>query len=118
MKIIKNLSLMSLAAVGVYFACHAFIPNREMNQAPGLEDNEIDSARSTENKAWELSRKVASADFSKTDRAATFFSNTYEKVPDAHGRPKLKHGKRYYNEELMDEISTSANLEEIRGDDE
>ncbi len=62
-------------------------------------------------------KKLAMASTPKDFQTTTsFYQNTYAPTLDENGSQKLQHGKRYYNETYMEEISTSANIEEVNSD--
>lgn len=117
MKIIKNLSLTVFSAFCVYTACNYFFPDK-VHHRVDTESDEYDDMEKLSNSPSMLKNKIAFNDIPKTEKAVSFFNNTYDTIPDNQGMLKLKRGKHYYNEAKMEDISTSANLEESRHDDD
>lgn len=115
MHYIKKISILFAGSLLTYTACNYLMKTNSFsfNNDKNVEiSEELTSTLKNDQKIAMLDAKKGAIS------NPIFFQNTYQDSPVKNGLPKLKHGKRYYNEERMEEISTSANLEETNSENE
>lgn len=106
MKLFKNVLIVAIGS------CCTFLI---FDYTLGTKNNKRQESFSEENAALaptlNQTQTLAVQSAKRLEKTADFYQNTFQDTPDASGVPRLKPGKRFYNEALMNEVATSANLE-------
>lgn len=106
MKLLKNVFIVTIGS------CCTFLI---FDYTLGIKNDRKQKSFSEENTALSSSlsrtQTLAVQSAKRLEKTADFYQNTFQDTPDASGVPRLKPGKRFYNEALMNEVATSANLE-------
>ncbi len=113
MKILKTLFILIIGSCFTFLVFDYTLGKKEKN-APRFSTDETELAKVGLAKSQLIAMQSANSVAKSTD----FYQNTFQPNPDSNGSPVLKHGKRFYNQELMDEIATSANLETFSRDND
>jgi len=115
MHLMKKISVLALGGFVTFSVCNYFTASDKKLDRGYSSYNILDEESVSKNLVNEKKLALASTP-KELQNTTSFYQNTYAPALDENGYPKLKHGKRYYNEAYMEEISTNANIEQVNSD--
>lgn len=106
MKLFKNLLIVTIGSCCTFLVFDYALGTKDKKQHSSSAEEEVIASPMTKK-----AQVVAMQSAKGLEKSNDFYQNTFQETPDASGALRLKYGKRFYNEELMNEVATSANLE-------